>query len=896
MQLKSNYDISIIMAVYNMEEYLIDAIESVINQTIGIERIQLILVNDGSSDSSLDICKTYQNMYKQNIFIIDKMNGGVSSARNEGLKTATGDYINFLDADDKLESNACEKVLNFFQKNDVDVVALPLVYFGTREDNHALHWKFTETRVIDIDDEYEAIQMHISSSFIRRQVVQQFSFCEDLKYGEDAELINKCILQKRRYGVLADTVYWYRYRESDTSAMQNAQYSYDNYFPVLRILYWNLIHYEKKLTGKEHISNYLENLILYDLKWKLKRKEVNESIVFGEEGKKVFLEEVSELLSEIHDRSIICLKEYSVLHKMFMFSIKYKKSIDELEEEYKLISNEKKQFIIWRHFILSSVPAIKVFIELFEIKNDKIKLEGKIGGPLRCGEINLSMIVDDGKKQIEYPVIEKDEWRSNTFALNEVIKKRFYFKTTEIQIVDGMQISFILHLGGRDTKMQVGVAKLSKMSNLYRNMYALEKQYLVLRNKYSLEIKKYTSELVIEKEQDFLREIEVDEKLKKEEFQMIKSLRKEYLKKLQKNYGKEERIWIFMDRPNKADDNAEHLFKYAVCQNDGIKKYFVVSKESSDYDRMKQYGTVLDYGSREHQLAMLEAEAIISSHVNNHTYSPFSEDLTEYFRGFLTAKRVFLQHGITKDDVSGWLHKLNKNLSIFVTASPYEYNSIINGRYGYDNGEVVLTGFPRYDNLKDFSEKYILYMPTWDSSVLKMKNDFPIYNPNFNKSKLFKEIDSFLNNERLNTVLKKKGYKILFKPHPNMMIQIDDFKFGENVVLADEKLSYQELFGLGAALVTDYSSTFFDFAYLKKPVIYYQARSNHYIDGYFDYESMGMGKVVRNEQDLEECLEKYIQNDFKIEEKYFERTRKFFKYLDHDNCKRVYEVMLEKFK
>lgn len=216
--------------------------------------------------------------------------------------------------------------------------------------------KFTETRVIDIDDEYEAIQMHISSSFIRRQVVQQFSFCEDLKYGEDAELINKCILQKRRYGVLADTVYWYRYRESDTSAMQNAQYSYDNYFPVLRILYWNLIHYEKKLTGKEHISNYLENLILYDLKWKLKRKEVNESIVFGEEGKKVFLEEVSELLSEIHDRSIICLKEYSVLHKMFMFSIKYKKSIDELEEEYKLISNEKKTIYNLEtfHFIICS--------------------------------------------------------------------------------------------------------------------------------------------------------------------------------------------------------------------------------------------------------------------------------------------------------------------------------------------------------------------------------------------------------------------------------------------------------------------------------------------------------------------------------------------------------------
>ena len=143
-----------------------------------------------------------------------------------------------------------------------------------------------------------------------------------------------------------------------------------------------------------------------------------------------------------------------------------------------------------------------------------------------------------------------------------------------------------------------------------------------------------------------------------------------------------------MDRPNKADDNAEHLFKYAVQKNDGIQKYFVVSKQSSDYDRLSRYGKVLDYGSPEHQLIMLKAEAIISSHVNNHTYSPFEESLTKYFTGFLTAKRVFLQHGITKDDVSNWLHKLNKNLSLFVAASSYEYNSIVEGKYGYDEGRL----------------------------------------------------------------------------------------------------------------------------------------------------------------------------------------------------------------
>lgn len=890
MKKDKNYEISIVMAIYNMEEYLEEAIESVIHQTIGMKNIQLILVNDGSKDCSLDICKSYSEKFPENIVVINKENGGVSSARNAGLKIAQGNYVNFMDADDKLEYNACEKVLDFFHTNDVDVVSIPLVYFGAKDDEHALNWKFHTTKVINIDDEYESVQMHISSSFIRRQVVQQFSFNTELKYGEDAEVVNKCIFEKRKYGVVADTAYLYRYRDSDDSAMQKSKNSYDNYFPVLRKLYWSLINYEKKLSGKEHISKYLESLILYDLKWKLKRKEVDES-VFGSEGKLQFFSEVSDILQEIDDRRIICLDNYSIIYKTFMFSLKYKIPIEDMEKSYKVVSNDKKQFVIWKDFIMCKVSSIKVFIEILDIKNGQVKLEGKIGGPLRNSEIGLMMIVQNGAESKEYSVITKDEWRSDTFALNESIKKRFYFRTPEIEIKDGMQISFQLHFAGRNSKMKIGMARLAKLSDNYVNMYVLEGGYVISRDEESLKFEKYDYEVIKDKEKAFIEEIQSEENADKKTIEYVKKIRRKYIEQI----DLKERIWVFMDRPNKADDNAEHLFKYAVQKNDGIQKYFVVSKQSSDYDRLSRYGKVLDYGSPEHQLIMLKAEAIISSHVNNHTYSPFEESLTKYFTGFLTAKRVFLQHGITKDDVSNWLHKLNKNLSLFVTASSYEYNSIVEGKYGYDEGQIVLTGFPRYDNLKNRIQKTILYMPTWDSSVLKMKNDFPVYNPDFKKSRLFQEINGFLNNEKLNEVLEKAGYKILFKPHPNMVVQMKDFQFGENIILADDKLSYQELFAMGSALITDYSSTFFDFAYLKKPVIYYQCRQNHYVDGYFDYEKMGMGEVVKNETELIQSIEKYIKTDFQLEDIYLNRTKDFFKFLDHNNCQRVYQEMSKRF-
>ena len=108
------FKFSIITAVYNTEAYLEDAVNSVLSQDIGFtDSVQLILVDDGSSDQSGNICDTYQKQYPSNIKVIHKPNGGVSSARNEGLRYAEGRYINFLDSDDRLSSNTLSAVYDF---------------------------------------------------------------------------------------------------------------------------------------------------------------------------------------------------------------------------------------------------------------------------------------------------------------------------------------------------------------------------------------------------------------------------------------------------------------------------------------------------------------------------------------------------------------------------------------------------------------------------------------------------------------------------------------------------------------------------------------------------------------------------------------------------------------
>lgn len=109
------FKFSIITAVYNIAPYLSEAIESILCQDIGFrESVELILVDDGSTDSSGEICDHYQALYPYNIKVLHKPNGGAASARNAGIALASGKYLNFLDGDDKLSPNTLSAVYNFF--------------------------------------------------------------------------------------------------------------------------------------------------------------------------------------------------------------------------------------------------------------------------------------------------------------------------------------------------------------------------------------------------------------------------------------------------------------------------------------------------------------------------------------------------------------------------------------------------------------------------------------------------------------------------------------------------------------------------------------------------------------------------------------------------------------
>ena len=215
--------ISIVIPIYNAEKYLHECLDSIINQTY--KNIEIIAINDGSNDSSLDILNEYFNNDKR-IKIYTKENGGVSSARNYALEKVNGDYIMFIDSDDYLvNKNVIQELINNLQGYDI-------IRFGNYDlkDNNLLENK----QIYKLQDEYESgidfINKVLSNVDTYGWYLWQYIFKKELWNGikfpegrifEDASTIYKVLLNSNKIKTITEPIYTYRYNDDSLSKKIN---------------------------------------------------------------------------------------------------------------------------------------------------------------------------------------------------------------------------------------------------------------------------------------------------------------------------------------------------------------------------------------------------------------------------------------------------------------------------------------------------------------------------------------------------------------------------------------------------------------------------------------------------------------------------------------------------
>lgn len=207
--------VSVIVPVYNVEKYLRKCLDSLVNQTI--DDYEVILVNDGSKDSSQEIINEYKNTYSC-IKSFEKENGGMSSARNMGLKHAKGEYISFVDSDDYVELDFLSKMYDKAKEEDSDVVICDYYALNEEEKRYMkCHMNFSS----DLKKEYLLSPPMVWSKMIKREIMEKIKFTEGIFY-EDLDICMRLHSLINKVSFVDEPLYNYYLQHSGSVMTQKA--------------------------------------------------------------------------------------------------------------------------------------------------------------------------------------------------------------------------------------------------------------------------------------------------------------------------------------------------------------------------------------------------------------------------------------------------------------------------------------------------------------------------------------------------------------------------------------------------------------------------------------------------------------------------------------------------
>jgi CDP-glycerol glycerophosphotransferase len=357
-------------------------------------------------------------------------------------------------------------------------------------------------------------------------------------------------------------------------------------------------------------------------------------------------------------------------------------------------------------------------------------------------------------------------------------------------------------------------------------------------------------------------------------------------------------IWLIAERRAEARDNGYHFFAYLCRHRPGIRAIYAIDVDSPDFARVSELGETVRFGSLSHYWFYALSRVAASTHMFG--ASPVLT-ATRFVRGVLPDKvHVFLRHGIGKDEMPGIKnHTTGMDLIVCGAKPEYEYLERLAGRP--DHG-LVFTGLCRFDRLRNVSSsrRRILFMPTFrkwlfNLTRLPRKAAFAA----FKRDPYWAHVQELINHPVLESFLVKHDMELLLLLHPSLGYFDDCFSSRSSrvKVMNSRGCDIQEMICGCDALITDFSSVFFDFAYLEKPVVYYQFdaaryRASHYREGYFSYARDGFGPVVDDADEVVQEVEKWAETGFSMPAVYRRRAARFFPVKDAKNTERVYRCVV----
>lgn len=872
--------ISVIIPVYNVGHYLPQAVESVVKQSYGFQNIELIIVNDASTDDTSSIMHNLKRIYPSIVLVDNPVNRGVSAVRNDALKLYTGEYVTFLDGDDYYTEHYLANLLKAMQDEEVNFVRAQHLFFGKRDGEHITnkYYDKTKTKTVNLND-FNMENAFINTVMFKKSYIGNIRFSEKQKTSEDVKFLWEVLNKNHDYrmSLVHNAFYMYRKREEGGSAIdtrdENIASFGDRFINVYEYLFDDA---EKNNNGKIPAS--LQTTALYDIGWTLRVQNFPGDEVELDK----FKASIRRLINKMDLETFVKMDTFDKwrLDTMLGFRenienelINYKeknKFYYELNNEF-LTGSNKQTFKLNQFSYKDGILTVNAILDgLNTFKYERLQM--KIGNQYF-----------DAKVFQEFYDYKKRKYWNNTISINKPMFVKFEIPINENLM--NQQIKVLLN----DARVWINTTTNSRLTRKIKFNFVSFNGFSIVFDNGKFYFTNKTNE-----ELNYLENESLDEKEKTQREEAL-ALRK-YIDKP---------IWLVSDRFDKANDNGEAMFRYLMNFGPKDRKYYyVISRDSSDFSRLQQeFGDVIiDIYSDQYEIYKALAEVELLAYL----FNPTLRLPASHLRNITDTKYVFLQHGVSEKVNPKFFTHFDYDLDLFVTSLEKEKDIISNPKNGYmiDPDRVVNTMMPRFDERYSDDKKNILIFLTWRKYLVPNanKNGTRDYNENFKDSDYYRAIINILNSKKLAKLTHKYGFKIQIYLHPELQWQLPDFvnkKYENNVEILPANSNFNKMIAEASMVITDFSSIHFDFAYLKKPVVYYQFDKNDFLikhtadDIWFNYEEMGFGPVVNNEDDLEKEISKYIEIGMHNPQKYIDRINQTFPYFDKNSSKRVYNSVLK---
>lgn len=891
------------------------ALQNLASNTL-FPQVQVIVVDPQCSDEVRALCEG-----KENVFYVAAEDAAVARAYNLGLERAKGEIINFTLASASYSPEIYQTVSNAFElaaDEEIRMVSAEptMLDIAGEKTHYAGAAKISPNNPIDVvvlEEQCARFQLALQAYFIQASVLKKHRFDEQLFGDATYQMVLALLMQERRYCFAVGAEYIYTVALEDKfSPCQFAQQSWW-YVPSLQNFLIPTLKHAKKQNAD--IPKFLQKACYYLLyaKFDCNLNDRSKGVMQSKEEVDTFNDLTAELLSYLDNNVIMERKiigtyaaNRAVRGYFMWLKAKYQNKdlhiIDDgafftsiLERVGDTVDDD-----FHNRFVRMARTNKEAFrIRLMNYEHGKLVIEANVG---------LSDILFPNSYQVFAEVTnettgEVTVYDAEVLEVYHLVKCFGYAIMSKcpvrfsIPVKKPQSVRFFFCFDGRKHYFSVNCeGPYSRLTNKVKYSYWMfhDNWMLSWKKGDALMMRPVTKLFHMKRELLLCRELYAKDKDKKRARRGIQ-LRLTYWKRRKELSNRH--VWVTFDKLYKAGDNGEYIYQYCRKNVKDVDMYYIINPEAPEYERMVREDKehILIQDDINCQVTTLLAEAILATQASVSIRYDNKNEMLLYNKDLRRGRICCIQHGLTIQKIAQYQNRRFDDTQLYCLASPFELENLSHPAYGYTPDQLKMTGLARYDGLVNNDQKVILITPTWrrNVTVASVGNIRRPHNDAFKESTYFKVYNSLINNPKLIECAKRTGYRIVYLLHPVMSGQIDDFDRNDYVELlpATGDVSYEKILCESSLMVTDYSGVQFDFAYMRKPIVYYHPTElpAHYGDGGMDYETMGFGPICTGHDEVVDAICDAMERQCTTEQKYIDRADSFFAYSDHDSCKRIYE-------